>query len=85
MNPNYINLTSPITKIKTIVYTKMSIQTLYHILGNNQCEFKVEVQDESGENIKTFYYLMSGVDYLNWTTDNYLINWVQNKIKNEVF
>lgn len=82
---NLINLNSPITKIKTLVYTKMEIKMLRHTLGENQCEFQIVVYDETCEYPKYFVYAMSGIDYLNWTTDNYLINWVQNKLKNEIF
>lgn len=85
MNNNFINLTSPITKVKTIVYTKINIQILNHILGNNECEIQVEVYDDTCEYKKIFTYLMSGTDYLNWSTDNFLINWVQNKLRQEIF
>lgn len=85
MNNNFINLTSPITKVKTIVYTKITIQILNHILGNNECEIQVEVYDDTCEYRKIFVYLMSGTDYLNWTTDNFLINWIQNKLRQEIF
>lgn len=83
MNSNFILLNSPITKQKTIIYTKINIQVLNHILGNNECDIQVEVFDDSCEYKKTYYYLLSGTDYLNWTTDNFLINWVQNKLRNE--
>ena len=85
MNNNFINLNSPITKQKTIVYTKMEIKIYNHILGNNECEIEVSVYDDTCEYRKIFVYNMSGVDYLNWTTDNYLMNWVQNKLRQEIF
>lgn len=83
--PNYINLLSPITKIKTIIYNKMEIKMLRHTLGVNECEFQVIVYDETNEYLKYFVYALTGVDYLNWTTDNYLITWVQNKLSKENF
>ncbi len=82
---NLINLNSPITKIKTIVYTKLEIKMLRHKLGENQCEFQVIVYDESGEYPKYFVYALTGSEYLLWESDSYLINWVQNKLRNEVF
>lgn len=83
--PNYIPLSSSITKIKTIVYTKMEIKMLRHSLGENQCEFQVIVYDETSEYLKYFCYALTGQEYLNWTTDEYLINWVQQKLRYETF
>ncbi len=85
MNNNFISLNSPITKVKTIVYTKMEIKIYNHILGNNECEIQVDIYDDNCEYKKIFTYLMSGIDYLNWTTDNYLINWINTKLRNENF
>ena len=85
MNHTYIDLLSPITKIKTIVYTKMEITMLRHALGTNECELQVDVYDDTMEYRKIFVYNMSGAEYLNWTSDNYLINWIQNKLRNEIF
>ena len=85
MDNNFITLNSPITKVKTIVYTKMEIKIMHHILGNNECEIEVNVYDDTCEYKKIFTYLMTGTDYLNWTTDNFLVNWVQNKLRQEIF
>jgi hypothetical protein len=85
MNNNFIPLNSPITKQKTIVYNKMTIQILNHMLGNNECEIEVNVYDDTCEYKKIFTYLMSGTDYLNWTTDNYLMNWISLKLRSEIF
>lgn len=76
---------SPITKIKTIVYTQMEVKILRLHISKNMAEIIVNVYDETKQNVKHFVYAMSGTDYLNWTTDNYLINWCQNKLRNEVF
>lgn len=85
MDNNFLPLNSPITKQKTIVYTKMTITMLRHVLGENQCEIEVSVYDDACEYKKIFTYLLSGTDYLNWTTDNYLMNWVSLKLRNEIF
>lgn len=83
MDNRFIDLISPITKVKTIVYTKMQIKILHHILGNNECELQVEIYDDTFEYKKIFTYLMSGVNYLEWSSDSYLINFVQSKLRNE--
>ena len=63
----------------------MEIKIMHHILGNNECEIEVNVYDDTCEYKKIFTYLMTGTDYLNWTTDNFLVNWVQNKLRQEIF
>jgi hypothetical protein len=85
MEQGYILNIDPITKIKTIVYTQMEIRINKINFGENSSEINVRVFDDSGENYKIFNYLISGVDYLEWTTDNYIINWVKNKLRSENF
>lgn len=63
----------------------MEIKMLRHVLGENQCEFQVVVYDETSEYIKYFCYALTGREYLLWESDSYLINWIQNKLKNEIF
>lgn len=81
-NSNFIQI-SPITKVKTITYTQIQINIISHIFGSNECEILVNVCDDNKEYNKQFSYLISGTDYLNWTTDNYIINWVMSKLKLE--
>lgn len=81
----FVELSSPITKIKTIVYTQIEIQILRINLGQNNCEFLIHVYDATKENQKAFYYLLEGQQYKDWTTDEYIINWVKEKLKNEMF
>lgn len=76
---------SPITKTKTIVYSKMEIRIIRMNFGLNSCELEVHVFDDTRENEKIFSYLMDGTNYLEWTTDNYLVNWIKNKLRDEVF
>ena len=85
MEQGYILDISPITKVKTIVYSKIEIKINRLNFGQNSCEIYVRVFDDNGENEKIFIYLISGTDYLEWTTDNYLINWVKSKLRCEVF
>lgn len=76
---------SPISKTKTIVYCKYKIIIDKLYFGENKADIRVILADEIEENIKEFFYLISGTDYLEWTTDNYLINWIKNKLRNENF
>lgn len=76
---------SPITKTKTIVYTKMEVKVLRINFGSNTAEIEVNVYDDSRENQKVFIYVIDGTNYLEWTTDNYLTNWIKNKLRDEVF
>jgi hypothetical protein len=85
MDIGYIVDISPITKVKTIIYSKIEIKINKVNFGQNSCEINVRVFDENNENEKLFIYLISGTDYLEWTTDNYLINWVKQKLRNETF
>lgn len=85
MEQGYIVEISPITKVKTIVYTQMEIRINKVNLGENSSEIYVRVFDDNNENYKLFIYVIDGTSYLDWTTDNYLINWVKGKLRNEIF
>lgn len=85
MEQGYVTDITPITKIKTIVYSKMEIRIKKMNLGENNVEMDVLVYDESKENVKLFSYCMDGTAYLDWLSDNYLFTWVRNKLKNEIF
>jgi len=83
--PQSFPLSSPITKIKTIVYTQFEMRIHHFTLGQNSIEIEIRVYDETKENEKIFCYLLQGEEYGHWTTDEYIINWVKDKLKNEVF
>lgn len=85
MERNFIDLKSPIEKQQTIIYSKMEIKLVRHVLGRNECELEVVVCDDEYKFIKIFTYLLSGYEYNNWTDDSYLINYVQQKLKYEMF
>ncbi len=80
-----VQLSSPITKIKTIVYTQFEINILRIGLGENLCELFVRVYDATKENEKAFSYLLEGQEYKYWSSDEYVVNWVREKLKNELF
>lgn len=77
-----IDLDSPITKIKTIVFTKIEIKVM-SINLNNSANIQVIIFNDDKSEYKIFNYIIDGIAYLDWTTDNYLYTWVKNKIKNE--
>lgn len=85
MNSTLIPLNSPITKVKTIVYTQIEIRILNFILGNNECEIQVLVYNEDKTEMKSFVYLITGATYLDWNTDLFIYTWVQNKLRQEIF
>lgn len=81
----FVDLSSPITKIKTIIYTQMEIKIHRMNLGENSCELFIRVYDATKENEKAFWYLLEAQEYKNWVSDEYIVNWVKEKLKNEVF
>lgn len=76
---------SPITKIKTIVYSKYKIVIEKIYFGENKADIYVILVDETEENMKEFYYTLTNVEYLNWSTDSSLREIIKQKIRNEVF
>lgn len=71
--------------MQKIVYTKFSINVLNHNIGTNQIEIQVLVYNDTQEYSKSFTYLISGSDYLLWESDNYIFNYIQSKLRNEIF
>lgn len=76
---------SPITKIKKIVYSKYKIVIEKIYFGENKADVYVILVDETEENMKEFYYTLTNVEYLNWSTDSSLREIIKQKIRNEVF
>lgn len=76
---------SPIKKVQTIEYVKykMDITRLY--LGENKADISVMVSNSDESQCKIFYYVIEGVDYLNWSSDSFIREWVKQKIRNEIF
>jgi hypothetical protein len=76
---------SPITKVKTIIYTKMQVvvQDLY--IGNNSATLKVILWTEMQDEIREFYYSMTLDEYKQWTTDDFILQWVKDKLRFENF
>lgn len=84
MNINTIPI-SPITKIQTIVYTQMEINILNLAFGENQCDIQVIVYNDTKEFSKSFVYAITGTSYLEWSSDNYIINFCKTKLSSENF
>lgn len=76
---------SAITKTKTIIYCKYRIIVERVYFGENKADVRVIVADETEENIKEFYYTLSSIEYLNWSSDSSLREIIKQKLRNEVF
>ena len=72
---SYINIQpKDITQTVSKILIKVSNLEL-----NSYAIIKVQTYDSSEKMITSESFVMSGVDYDNWTTDNYLIDYVCNK------
>lgn len=76
---------SPITKIKTIVYSKMQVVVEEVFVGQNSAIIKVILWTEIQDELREFIYEINGDDYKNWKDDDYLLLWCKNKIRGEMF
>ena len=74
---------SPITKVKTIVYTKMQIVVENIQVGDNVANIKVILWTEAQDEIREFMYVIQGEEYKQWQDDIYLIQYVKGKLRNE--
>jgi hypothetical protein len=75
---------SPITKINTIVYSKCKIHVEELIL-NTSAKFRVVVFNAEDTECKTFILDMTQEEYKLWLEDDYLIEWVKQKLRLESF
>jgi hypothetical protein len=75
---------SPITKLKTVVYTKIQIDASMRV-GDNYALLKVLLFTDIQDELKELTYEISGDDYKQWTDDAYLIQFVKNKLRYESF
>jgi hypothetical protein len=76
---------SPITKLKTVVYTKMQVLVQDLCVGQNAATIKVILWTELQDEIKEFYFEIQGDEYKQWTDDLFLLNWVKAQLKNQIF
>lgn len=76
---------SPITKLKTVVYTKMQVTVQDLCVGQNAATIKVTLWTELQDEIKEFYFEIQADDYKQWTDDIFLLNWVKAQLKNQIF
>ena len=44
---------------------------------------EVSIRDDCDKSWDNFRYKIEGEEYLNWKDDQYLIDWVKNKLSNE--
>lgn len=76
---------APITKIKTITYSKYKIIINHIYFGENKADVIVILSDETEENVKEFLYVLSSIEYLNWISDSSLRELIKQKLRNEIF
>jgi hypothetical protein len=76
---------SPITKTKTIVYSKYRIIVDRIYFGENKADVKIILCNEEETESKEFFYNLSSIEYLNWSSDSSLREIIKQKIRNETF
>ena len=76
---------SPITKTKTVVYTKMLVNVQDVWVGRNMATVKVSLYTELHDDLREFIYEITGDDYKQWTDDAYLVSFVKNRLRFETF
>lgn len=66
--------------ITTTTITKITITT-HNIIINESVNLLVGYYDEKDNYVETIHLVLDGEDYKKWgTDDNYLLNWVCNKL-----
>ena len=76
---------SPITKTKTIVYSKYRIIVDRIYFGENKADVKIILCNEEETESKEFLYNLSSIEYLQWVSDSSLREIIKQKIRNETF
>lgn len=73
----------PITKTDVQTIIKFDISVVSVALFQS-CKIRVGLYNDKGNLVLNKIISMEGDDYLNWSNDdNYLIDWVKNKISSE--
>ena len=79
MSENNFNI-KPKEIITTTTITKITITT-HNIIINSSVNLLVTYYDEKDKYVETIHLLLDGEDYKLWgSDDNYLLNWVCNKL-----
>lgn len=76
---------SPITKLKTITYTKMQVVVQDIFIGENRAIIKVILWTDLQDEIKEFYYEITDDAYKSWNDDTFILKYVKDKLKLESF
>ena len=76
---------SPITKLKTVVYTKMQVIVQDIFIGENRAIIKVILWTDLQDEIKEFYYEIADDAYKSWNDDTFILKYVKDKLKLESF
>jgi hypothetical protein len=63
-----------------VIYNNMSI-TCTNIILNTQATFSVILYNTNNNLVINKIFIMSGDDYVQWTTDDYVYNWINKQIQ----
>jgi hypothetical protein len=76
---------SPITKVKTIIYSKYRILIDRIYFGENKADVRIIVCNEDETENKEFNYTLTSIEYLQWISDSSLREIIKQKLRNEIF
>jgi hypothetical protein len=80
MNSQYFDLDEPITYTRTAIKFSVVITSVYL---NISCRICVTLYDSQGCGIDSRLYTLEGQEYTDWTSDQYIIDYVQKKLNEE--
>lgn len=82
MNTEFYNLDYPVEQVIKNIIVKFSINDIV-VTPFQSANIFVNLYNVRNECVLTSIFLMEGQEYSNWSDDDeYLINWVKNKISN---
>lgn len=76
---------SPITKLKTVTYTKMLVTVKDVMVGQNTASILVSLYSDAQDELREFTYTLTQDEYKQWGDDTYIIQYVKNRLKMETF
>ena len=70
----------PVTVTTSVTYSSFSV-SLVSLQLNQSASFSVTIYDANNSVIAFKTLVMSGQDYTNWTTDDYVYTWVNQQLQ----
>ena len=80
---DFIALNTPITKRKIEHYTQFKLNVI-RIDLNSSAQVSALLFDDNQQLLANHLLTIDGEDYQNWVNDAWLIEWVQEKLINEI-